>query len=240
MNHANIYGSAGDGPPQHRRNNCPSITDGGIFVWSLPPGKGRNGALDKYKNLGMTGYRVAQHCVDAIWTLNSDAYSSVYIPPTDWKEVMNRCIASHFFLLELLTGPDLVGIPDYHLSSLRHLLAKESVESSSTSKEWSIHAALAAVLALDQNEIVDNVPLASYRLDSLTSIMSAIRDLSVRGTLDNGEELGAMFASHFEQVSQGTSSSKFASQFAPRVLWTCADGHPSFLRGAATRESWQV
>ncbi|KAF9233160.1 hypothetical protein BU15DRAFT_80408 [Melanogaster broomeanus] len=128
----------------------PPITDGGIFIRSLPPGKGRNAALNKYKNLGMTGYRVAQHCVDAIWTLNSDAYSSVYdIPPTDWKEVMNRCVAFLFFLLELLTGPDLVGIPDYHMSSLRHLLAKESVESSSTSKEWSIRTALAAVLALE-------------------------------------------------------------------------------------------
>ncbi|KAF9237185.1 polyketide synthase [Melanogaster broomeanus] len=130
----------------------PPITDGGIFVRSLPPGKSRNAALDKYKNLGMTGYRVAQHCVDAIWTLNSDAYSSVYIPPTDWKEVMN------------------LGIPDYHLSSLRHLLAKENIESSSTGKEWSIRAALAAVLALDQNEIMDNVPLSSYGLDSLTSV----------------------------------------------------------------------
>ncbi|KAF9237180.1 polyketide synthase [Melanogaster broomeanus] len=134
----------------------PPITDGGIFVRSLPPGKGRNAALDKYKTFGMTGYRVAQHCVDAIWTLNSDAYSPVYIPPTDWKEVMNR--------------PDLVGIPDYHLSSLRHLLAKENIESSSTGKEWSIRAALASVLALDQNEIMDNVPLSSYGLDSLTSV----------------------------------------------------------------------
>ncbi|KAF9237183.1 polyketide synthase [Melanogaster broomeanus] len=356
----------------------PPITDGGIFVRSLPPGKSRNAALDKYKNLGMTGYRVAQHCVDAIWTLNSDAYNSVYIPPSDWKEVMNR--------------PDIVGIPDYNLSSLRHLLAKENIESSSTGKEWSIRAALAAVLALDQNEIMDNVPLSNYGLDSLTSVrlsgilktdfgmnvtqlqllgnamtvlrltdlqeqhllaassttleiasgdtqvlgiegvhevdldqtvvrlnnvtdgrplflihgagggvlvmlktaemiscpvygvqdtpeapihgtlerlaafylqkikekqptgpyrlggfsfgtylalviaqmlqqtgetvellimidgspafMSAIRDLSASGTLDNGEELGAMFASHFEQVSQGTSSSKFAAQFA--------------------------
>ncbi|KAF9244449.1 Alpha/Beta hydrolase protein [Melanogaster broomeanus] len=130
----------------------PPITDGGIFVRSLPPGKGRNAALDKYKTFGMTGYRVAQHCVDAIWTLNSDAYSSVYIPPTDWKEVMN------------------LGIPDYHLSSLRHLLAKENVESSSTGKEWSIRAALASVLALDQDEIMDNVPLSSYGLDSLTSV----------------------------------------------------------------------
>ncbi|KAF9237177.1 polyketide synthase [Melanogaster broomeanus] len=130
----------------------PPITDGGIFVRSLPTGKGRNAALDKYKNLGMMGYRVAQHCVDAIWTLNSDAYSSVYIPPTDWKEVMQ------------------LGIPDYHLSSLRHLLAKETIESSSTGKELSIRATLASVLALNQNEIMDNVPLSSYGLDSLTSV----------------------------------------------------------------------
>ncbi|KAF9237181.1 polyketide synthase [Melanogaster broomeanus] len=364
---------AGDGPSQHCRNNGPSYHRWRHLRPEPTSRKGSQcGARQIQEPRDDRDIRVAQHCVDAIWTLNSDAYSSVYIPPTDWKEVMN------------------LGIPDYHLSSLRHLLAKESVESSSTSKEWSIRAALAAVLALDQDEIVDNVPLASYGLDSLTSVrlsgilktdfgmnvtqlqllgnamtvlrlidlqeqhqheassatletaskdtqvlgiegvhevdldqtivrlnnchrmvdrcslsigagggvlvmlktaeliscpvygvqdtpegthswnsratgrvlspedqrkaahmaptvwvvfhlalviakmlqqtgetvellimidgspafMSAIRDLSVSGTLDNGEELGAMFASHFEQVSQGTSSSKFASQFA--------------------------
>ncbi|KAF9237175.1 hypothetical protein BU15DRAFT_76182 [Melanogaster broomeanus] len=130
----------------------PPITDGGTLVGSLPTGKGRNVALDKYKNLRMTGYRLAQHCVDAIWTLNSDAYSSVYIPPTDWKEIIH------------------LGIPDYHLSLLRHLLVKENIENGSTGKELSIRATLASVLALDQNEIVDNVPLSSYGLDSLTSV----------------------------------------------------------------------
>ncbi|KAF9242059.1 polyketide synthase [Melanogaster broomeanus] len=130
----------------------PPITDGGIFVRSLPQGNGRNAALDKYKNLGMTGFRVAQHIVDAIWTLNSDAYNSVYIPPTEWKEVMH------------------LGIPDYHMSALRHLLAKENVDTSATGHEWTVRAALAAVLALDQSEIMDNVPLASYGLDSLTSV----------------------------------------------------------------------
>ncbi|KAF9239507.1 hypothetical protein BU15DRAFT_74658 [Melanogaster broomeanus] len=130
----------------------PPITDAGIFVRSLPAGKGRNQTFDIYKKLGMTGYRVAQHCVDAIWTLNSDAYNSVYILPTEWKEIIH------------------LGIPDYHLSSFRHLLAKESIESSSTGKQLSIRATLASVLALDQNEIMDNVPLSSYGLDSLTSV----------------------------------------------------------------------
>ncbi|KAF9238192.1 polyketide synthase [Melanogaster broomeanus] len=121
----------------------PPITDGGIFVRSLPPGNGRNAALDKYKYLGMTGYRVAQHL---------QAYSSVYIPSTEWKEVIH------------------LGIPDYHMSSLRHLLAKENLDSSSMRNEWTIRGALALVLALDQDEIMDNVPLSSYGLDSLTSV----------------------------------------------------------------------
>ncbi|KIJ60886.1 polyketide synthase [Hydnomerulius pinastri MD-312] len=130
----------------------PPITDGGVFVRSLPPGNARNAALDKYKSLGMTGYLVAQHCVNAIWTLNCDAYSPVYIPPTDWKEIMQ------------------LGIPEYHLSSLRHLLTKQNVEIALATEEWSIRAACASVLALDTNEVADNVPLSSYGLDSLTSV----------------------------------------------------------------------
>ncbi|KIJ60835.1 polyketide synthase [Hydnomerulius pinastri MD-312] len=130
----------------------PPITDGGVFVRSLPPGNARNAALDKYKSLGMTGYLVAQHCVNAIWTLNCDAYNPVYIPPTDWKEIMQ------------------LGIPEYHLSSLRHLLTKQNVEIALATEEWSIRAACASVLALDTNEVADNVPLASYGLDSLTSV----------------------------------------------------------------------
>ncbi|CCM04557.1 uncharacterized protein FIBRA_06738 [Fibroporia radiculosa] len=130
----------------------PPITDGGIFVRSLPPGDARNAALDKYKSLGMSGYLVAQHCVNAIWTLNSDAYSAVYIPPTDWSEIMQ------------------LGIPEYHLSSLRHLLIKQNVQTAIAAEEWSIRAACASVLALNVNEIADNVPLSSYGLDSLTSV----------------------------------------------------------------------
>ncbi|KAF9235665.1 polyketide synthase [Melanogaster broomeanus] len=132
----------------------PPIIDGSIFMRSPPAGMGPNEAINKYKNLGMPEYRVAQHCVNAIWTLNSDAYSPVYILPTDWKEIMH------------------LGIPDYHLSSLRHLLVKETIDSSSTGKEkeLSIRATVASMLALDQNEIMDNVPLSSYGLDSLTSV----------------------------------------------------------------------
>ncbi|CCM04590.1 uncharacterized protein FIBRA_06771 [Fibroporia radiculosa] len=130
----------------------PPITDGGVFVRSLPPGDTRNAALDKYKSLGMTGYLVAQHCVNAIWTLNSDAYSAVYIPPTDWSEIMQ------------------LGIPEYHLSSLRHLLIKQNVQTATAAEEWSIRAACASVLALNVNEVADNVPLSSYGLDSLTSV----------------------------------------------------------------------
>ena len=35
----------------------------------------------------MPGIRVAEHCVDAIWTLNTTAANSTYIPPMNWKEV---------------------------------------------------------------------------------------------------------------------------------------------------------
>ncbi|KAF9239502.1 polyketide synthase [Melanogaster broomeanus] len=154
----------------------PPITDGGTLFGSLPAGKGRNVALEKYKDLRMTGYRLAQHCVDAIWTLNSDVYNSVYIPSTDWRKIIHRCVDFFsFFPVEWLTVSGLVGIPDYQLSLLRHLLSKENIESSSRGKERSIRATLASVLALDQNEIMDNVPLSSYGLDSLTSVrLSAI------------------------------------------------------------------
>ncbi|KAF9239503.1 hypothetical protein BU15DRAFT_46625 [Melanogaster broomeanus] len=45
-------------------------------------------------------------------------------------------------------------------------------------------------------------------------LMTTIRDLSTSGSLDNGEELGTMFESHFGRVSEATPTSKFVSQFA--------------------------
>ncbi|PCH43241.1 KR-domain-containing protein [Wolfiporia cocos MD-104 SS10] len=132
----------------------PPITDGGVFVRALPPGNARNAALDKYKALGMTGIRVATHCVDAIWSLNTPSEIKVYVPPVNWKKVCE------------------LGIPDYQLASLRHLLVKETTEvgSNRESTEQSIRATCAMVLSLEVDDLEENIPLSSYGLDSLTSV----------------------------------------------------------------------
>ncbi|KAF9230714.1 hypothetical protein BU15DRAFT_56934 [Melanogaster broomeanus] len=65
--------------------------------------------------------------------------------------------------------------------------------------------------------MIDGSPAVFRRLAKnirTFNLMGLIRDLSTSGTLDNGEELGAMFESHFEGASEDTSSSKFVSQFA--------------------------
>ncbi|ESK88629.1 polyketide synthase [Moniliophthora roreri MCA 2997] len=132
----------------------PPLTDGGVFVRSMPTGNARNAALDKYKDLGMTGMKLARHCVDAIWTIGTPAYQPVYIPATNWKKVME------------------VAAPEYLQSSMRHLLVKETTDSVAADggKEQTILGACAAVLSLDIDRVEDNIPLASYGLDSLTSV----------------------------------------------------------------------
>ncbi|CCM06115.1 uncharacterized protein FIBRA_08364 [Fibroporia radiculosa] len=214
----------------------PPITDGGVFVRSLPPGDARNAALDKYKSLGMTGYLVAQHCVNAIWTLNSDAYNTVYIPPSDWSEIMQ------------------LGIPEYHLSSLRHLLTKQSVQVALATEEWSIRAACASVLALDVKEIADNVPLASYGLDSLTSVrlsgmlktdfnvsvtqlqllgnsMTVQRLMALQEELTVDSSSAAMGTAHKDSLDvQGAEGAHHADMDKTIVrLNNVTDGHPLFI-----------
>ncbi|KAI3605818.1 polyketide synthase [Moniliophthora roreri] len=132
----------------------PPLTDGGVFVRSMPTGNARSAALDKYKDLGMSGYKLARHCVDAIWTLNSPAYNPVYIPTTNWKRVME------------------IAVPEYHQASMRHLLVKETSDgaTSNGAKEQSILGACASVLSLDIDRVEDNIPFSTYGLDSLTSV----------------------------------------------------------------------
>jgi len=48
----------------------------------------------QYKSLGVPGIRVAEYCVDAIWTLNTAAANSIYIPPMNWKEVVESTYSS--------------------------------------------------------------------------------------------------------------------------------------------------
>ncbi len=64
-----------------------------------------------------------------------------------------------------------VGSPEYSFS-LRHLVAKETQEArnSAATNERSIRAACAIVLSLDVKDVEENIPLASYGLDSLTSV----------------------------------------------------------------------
>ncbi|KAK7021060.1 hypothetical protein VNI00_017549 [Paramarasmius palmivorus] len=131
----------------------PPLTDSGVFVRSMPTENARSAALDKYKDLGMTGYTMARHCVDAIWTLGIPAYNPLYISSIQWKKVMEM-------------------MPDYLQSSMRHLLVKESSEGAMSNgpKEQNILAAAAAVLSLEPDRVEENVPLSAYGLDSLTSV----------------------------------------------------------------------
>ncbi|KAK7047807.1 hypothetical protein VNI00_006135 [Paramarasmius palmivorus] len=132
----------------------PPLTDGGVFVRSMPTGNARNAALDKYKDLGMTGMKLALHCIDAIWTIGTPAYNPVYIPTTNWKRVME------------------IAVPEYHQASMRHLLVKETTDgvASNGGKEQTILGACASVLSLDVADVEDNIPLSTYGLDSLTSV----------------------------------------------------------------------
>jgi fatty acid synthase, animal type len=65
-----------------------------------------------------------------------------------------------------------VGIPDYQLSLLRHLLIKENVDAgcSNASTKPSIRGACATVLSLQVEDLEVHIPLSSYGLDSLTSV----------------------------------------------------------------------
>ncbi|EEB90650.1 hypothetical protein MPER_11115, partial [Moniliophthora perniciosa FA553] len=130
----------------------PPLTDGGVFVRSMPTGNARSAALDKYKDLGISGYQLARRCVDAIWTLNSPAYNPVYIPTTNWKRVME------------------IAVPEYHQACMRHLLVKETRDGATSNgvKEQTILGACASVLSLDVDRVEDNIPLSTYGLDSLT------------------------------------------------------------------------
>ncbi|KAL0572907.1 hypothetical protein V5O48_009054 [Marasmius crinis-equi] len=132
----------------------PPLTDGGVFVRSMPTGNARSAALEKYKDLGMTGIKLAQHCIDAIWTIGTEAYNPVYIPATNWKRVLE------------------IAVPDYCRGVMRHLLVKEanSNVASDSNKEQTIVNACANVLSLDLDRVEDNIPLSAYGLDSLTSV----------------------------------------------------------------------
>ncbi|EPQ51987.1 polyketide synthase [Gloeophyllum trabeum ATCC 11539] len=130
----------------------PPLVDGGVFVRAMPKGS-RNAALDRYTALGMSGYQLAHHCVEAIWSIGTERPMSNYIPSTDWK-----------MLLELSTQ-------EYTQSLIRHLVSKDTTRSSrKNSEEQTIRGACAAVLALEPCDIDDSVPLSSYGLDSLTSV----------------------------------------------------------------------
>jgi fatty acid synthase len=65
-----------------------------------------------------------------------------------------------------------VGIPDYQLSLLRHLLIKENVDAgcNNASTKPSIRGACATVLSLQVEDVEEHIPLSSYGLDSLTSV----------------------------------------------------------------------
>ncbi|KAF9261006.1 polyketide synthase [Marasmius fiardii PR-910] len=132
----------------------PPLTDGGVFVRSMPTGNARSAALDKYKDLGMTAIKCAMHCVDAIWTIGTPAYQPVYIPKTNWKRVME------------------IAVPDYHQAAMRHLLVKEASDglASNGKVEQTILGACASVLSLEVDRVEDNIPLSTYGLDSLTSV----------------------------------------------------------------------
>ncbi|KAG7085922.1 Type I Iterative PKS [Marasmius oreades] len=132
----------------------PPLTDGGVFVRSIPTGNARSAALDKYKDLGMTAIKCAMHCIDAIWTIGTPAYQPVYIPKTNWKKIME------------------IAVPDYHQAAMRHLLVKENSDAlaSNGKVEQTILGACASVLSLEIDRVEDNIPLSTYGLDSLTSV----------------------------------------------------------------------
>ncbi|KAK1215285.1 hypothetical protein PQX77_022103 [Marasmius sp. AFHP31] len=132
----------------------PPLTDGGVFVRSMPTGNARSAALEKYKDLGMTSVKLAQHCVDAIWTIGTERYSPVYIPATNWKRVLD------------------IAVPEYCRGVMRHLLVKETATRAATDgkDEQTLLGACANVLSLDLERVEDNIPLSAYGLDSLTSV----------------------------------------------------------------------
>ncbi|KDQ50123.1 hypothetical protein JAAARDRAFT_711195 [Jaapia argillacea MUCL 33604] len=181
----------------------PPLTDGGVFVRSMPKGNARNAALDKYKALGMTGYQLAHHCVEAIWSIGTVKPISLYIPPTNWKKT-----------IEISDDGPVVGVPNYHLSLLRHLLVKETNEASDKgAAEQTIKAACAMVLSLEVNDVEDNVPLSSYGLDSLTSvrlsgILKAHFDLTVTQLqlLGGNMTVGRLEIIREEQANNASSS----------------------------------
>ncbi|EPQ50300.1 polyketide synthase [Gloeophyllum trabeum ATCC 11539] len=133
--------------------SVPALTDGGVYVNSIAKNQSRNAALDKFRDLGYSTLRVAEHCVDAIWTLNTPAYNPLYIPPLVWRGVMDV-------------------VPPDNRPFVRHLLVKESSENRAAdgAKESSIRGTCASVLSMEVDELEDIVPLASYGLDSLTSV----------------------------------------------------------------------
>ncbi|KAH9940662.1 polyketide synthase [Amylocystis lapponica] len=133
----------------------PPITDSGAFVRRIPRGQGRNVMHEKYKTLGMSAQRFAEHCVDAIWMLDTSEKNRVYVymPAMNWKSVASL-------------------IPSYGHSFVRHLFSKESTENkvANASKEKSIRETCASVLSMDLDAVEENIPLSSYGLDSLTSV----------------------------------------------------------------------
>ncbi|KAJ6535978.1 hypothetical protein DFH09DRAFT_1043015 [Mycena vulgaris] len=131
----------------------PPITDSGAFVRGIPRGQGRNVMLEKYKMLGMSVHQLALHCIDAIRTLENAERTSVYIPAMNWKNVIAL-------------------IPSYNHSFMRHLLVKETANTSFGNgiKEKSILRTCATVLSMDVEAVQENIPLSTYGLDSLTSV----------------------------------------------------------------------
>ncbi|KAF9233696.1 hypothetical protein BU15DRAFT_79855 [Melanogaster broomeanus] len=85
--------------------------------------------------------------------------------------------------------------------------------------EAPIHGTLERLATFYLQKIREKQPMGPYHLGGFSfgtylALIIAKMLQQTGETVDNGEELGAMFASHFKQVSQGTSSSKFTSQFA--------------------------
>ncbi|KAI0917773.1 Type I Iterative Polyketide synthase (PKS) [Taiwanofungus camphoratus] len=131
----------------------PPVTDCGIFARALSKVQGRNAALDKYTKLGVTGIELAYHCIEAIRSIGTDKPITFYIPPMNWRQVIET------------------NVVPYTLSLLRHLVKKESNDRTEDGTgRHTIRAECAKVLSLDTDQVEVNVPLSTYGLDSLTSV----------------------------------------------------------------------
>ncbi|GJJ08186.1 Type I Iterative PKS [Clathrus columnatus] len=194
-----------DGLPNTVCVVIPPVLDFGTLAPSMDNLAGAQvTAFERFKAFSVGSRQVVQQCMDAILSLGTKPTNSFYIPPMDYKSILN---CASFFSVG--------AVPVNTAALIRHLVVKDEAGSivRGTTYEGTIRAACAKVLSIPVDEIEETIPLSGYGLDSLTAArlkgtlkaefnmeVTQIQLLSTRTTVEKLLAMGAEQAAAAQQA----------------------------------------